>query len=161
MRRLSVLLIVLGLCVLPAVSAQGRAGTNKLTESLTLSSIAPGGAPTLQAGSANGSLNGAALVKATPVSGTGEVGTKARFTFTLFTTKGSISGSGDVTITATDPGPDPANPSSGSQNVAGSGKIASGTGAYKGAKGSFTYTGTSPSGQTYLLIQLKGSYRTG
>ncbi|MDX6687490.1 MAG: hypothetical protein QOF86_3618, partial [Baekduia sp.] len=70
-------------------------------------------------------------------------------------------GSGDLTITATDPGPDPANPSSGSQNVAGSGKIASGTGAYKGAKGSFTYTGTSPSGQTYLLIQLKGSYRTG
>jgi hypothetical protein len=74
----------------------------------------------------------------------------ASLTFTWFFAKGSFKG------TATTVGK--LNPD-GSASITGSGKVSGGTGAYRGAKGTFTLTSTVPKGSTVNTLKAVGKVK--
>jgi hypothetical protein len=119
------------------------------TEHAVLGILNKGNTFNLLGGVATGSLGQSAIVlNNKPI--TAKTG-KGRFT--LFAKQGSLSG----TYTISARGGGPIGPQ-GYTIVKGKGTIGSGTEAFKGATGHFTFAGKSPPGVEYFILTFKGSY---
>ena len=98
-------------------------------------------------GTVTGTLGKGAVIYTTKAGPNGTTIVK----FTIFQAKGSLSGRGTVTQKPSAAG--------GPTGFTGTAKITSGSGAYKGATGSFTTDGTIAS-DGLVTIKAKGSYKT-
>jgi hypothetical protein len=123
--------------------------THAFTEHAVLGILNKGNTVTLLGGVATGTLgSGAVVLHNKPI--TANTG-KGRFT--MFVKQGWLSGT--YTISARVGGP--AGPK-GFTIVQGKGAIIAGSGAFRGATGSFTYAGKSASGVAFFVITFRGSY---
>src|SRR5260370_23819407 len=144
--------------VVPALA--GAAGGQKKHKcSFTLTALAarvkvisgnpPINGTSLSAATIDGKLCGKSFSGAARLVRT-NVGSQISTTFTYFGPLGSFRG--------TFSGTGPLNPS-GISSFTGKGKVTGGTGLYKGAKGSFTTTGTKPSGTSPSALIFKGKLK--
>jgi hypothetical protein len=132
-RRLAAALALLALVIsvaAPATLGAAKKKSHKVNVTVTAAVVQSGGGTSTIAGVAKGTpIKGQAATLYT-LSGTGATQTAA---FTVFDKRGSMSGTSTATVT-----PAPNN----TATVNGTGKITSGTGAYKGARGTLNVTGT-------------------
>jgi hypothetical protein len=155
------LLLVIVLCAgLTTGAPAAHAATTRITEVMTVHSIAEGAAQTYAAGDLVGTLDGAVLIRQRLLSGDGGKGTRAAVTFTMFTASGSLRARGTLWITKVSEPADPGGPNAGSLEFSGRARFLSGTGRYGRASGSMTFRGVTPDGETYLKISARGTIRT-
>lgn len=133
-----------------AVAAAQGATRQSLNGTVKLAEISRTGSPplngtTVQAGTYSGVLGRGAITGRTKYAA-------PKFTGKLrsFNTKGTI-----VTTTT---GSGTLNPDE-SVSFSGTGKVISGTGRYRGAKGSFTFSGTQPKDSNVATFTIKGSFK--
>jgi hypothetical protein len=126
-----------------------RLVSHRFTEHVLLGVLNPGENIRLLAGVTTGTFGqgGAVLHNHRITANTG------KGTVTLYSAHGALSGT--YTISASVGGP--VGPK-GYTIVQGKGTLTSGTEAFKGAHGSFTFKGKSPAGVEYFIITLRGSY---
>ncbi len=144
MRRLAMVLTALVALALVAPTADAAKKKHKVTVDATVlaAAVAPSGASaTVYAGTITDPVlgSGAAFYV---VSGT----TTQHLTFQAFTALGSVKGTGTDTLTTT-----------GALTLTGTLKVTSGTGKYKGAKGTLSLAGTIDS-HNVIHATVKGSY---
>jgi hypothetical protein len=144
-RRIALVLVAcLALAAAPVAALGAKKRAHKVNVTVVAGTVGVAGPTAIIAGTVSGTLKGAVVYHATPAPNN-----QVKNTFTAFTTKGSIKGTAVVTAT---PQPD------GTSVFSGSGKVTGGTGAYKGAKGTFTATGNSTT-DGLIHLTLKGSVK--
>ena len=150
MRKIISLTVVLGVMALAAAPAQ--AAKYNLDSTVVLNTIGATGNPPISgsgqdyAGSIKGALGSGAVLGHNDFPTTGEFQGTFRAFYQKGTLKATLSGSG---------GPAPG----GGISFTGSGQITKGTGKFKGAKGKFTFTGSSPPSSTITTFELDGSVK--
>jgi hypothetical protein len=146
MRRRAILALIacLALAVPTAALAAKKRKTHKVNANVAAAVVGGQSGNTILAGTVSGTIKGAVVYN---VKTAGNVLTVP---FTAFTAKGALKGTGTATFTT--------NPDQ-SITYAGTGKIASGTGVYKGAKGTFTITGGVAANDTVIKLNLKGTVK--
>ncbi|MDQ6914900.1 MAG: hypothetical protein M3155_03720 [Actinomycetota bacterium] len=148
--RLTHLVKALALAAVATLAVTGTAVAAKshaVNSTGKVSAVASQGSKTIAVGWFNGAPFGAdtvALFKTAVQAG------KLKSTFVAYNSHGSIRGTATQTST---PQPD------GSAKLAGTGKVLGGTGAYQGATGNLTVSGTQPKGSTVISYRLAGSLR--
>ena len=132
-----------------ADAATPRTHTLKLT--IQSAVIAVHGTPPVSGGETQvGVIRGSFGEGAGPATLTFTAPGHASLTFTWFFAKGSFKGS-STTVGKLNP--------DGSTSLTGSGKVSGGTGAYRGAKGTFTLASTVPKGSTVNTLQVAGKVK--
>lgn len=156
-KRLSALIAVAVVALAAATVASGRSSgrTHTLNVTIKQATISVSGTP---GPPVNGSEVAAGTVTGARNLGAGSVVQHVTFTspsvftakFTVFYAHGTFKG--------TDSGSAIVN-EQGSATFSGTGKVTGGTGTLRGARGSFTFTGSSPSGSTVATFKITGKYR--
>jgi hypothetical protein len=150
MRKLLCVTVILGVMALAAAPAQ--AARYNIDSTVVLNTIGATGNPPISgsgqdyAGSINGALGSGAVLGHNDFPTTGEFQGTFRAFYKKGTLKATLSGSG---------GPAPG----GGISFTGSGQITKGTGKFKGAKGKFTFTGSSPPSSTITTFEIDGSVK--
>lgn len=146
MRRHAILALIacLALALPTAALAAKKRKTHKVNANVAAAVVGGQSGNTIVAGTVSGTLKGAVVYNVKTA------GSVLTVPFTAFTAKGTLKGTGSVTFTT--------NPDN-SVTYAGTGKVTGGTGAYKGAKGTFAVTGGVAANDTVIKLNLKGSVK--
>jgi hypothetical protein len=150
MKKILCVLVVLGVTAIAATPAQ--AAKHKVNVTIVIADIAETGSPPVSgssdyAGSVTGSLGSGAILGHNDFGPTvGEFQGTNKVFYNKGTVKTTLQGTG---------GPN----TGGGLIFSGSGQFTKGTGKYKGAKGSYTFEGTTPANSTVTTLTITGTLK--
>ena len=144
-RRIALVVVACLALALPTGALAAKKKSHKLSVTVAAAVVGQSGGNSLVAGSVSGTLKGAVIYTVKSAGGN-----NLKVPFTAFTAKGSLKGTGTIVFTQN---------ADGSVSYTGTGKVAGGTGAYKGAKGTFPATGGAAANDPIIHLTLKGSVR--